>query len=116
MADRTRIDFAGINFSAYVRTRNEDGSIHSVTVPRPAFKKILRSGNVRCDRTRKLTDDYHYDAQNKGGKCDDMDPEEVIETHLGTKPWLLIYKPENPDVIRFCPYQACSFNVIDLNN
>lgn len=62
-----RHTFAGVTFAG----RESHGI---VTVPRPALRKIVASGRIRCRAAGTYTDDFAFDAATNYGKRDGVDP------------------------------------------
>lgn len=104
-AIRIKAVFAGIPFTGFTRPPRD----HTITVPVPALRKILRSRRVTVHCTGHFTDDYAGDnATNFGrGIVDPAGAEETLE--LG-KPWLC-YLDQAQNIIRFCPYRTLNYTI-----
>ena len=112
---RERVTFAGVTFSG-IRNGSEGG----ITVPKPAFRKILQSGQaaIRCEG--RYTDDYRFDLENDFGVTG-WKPAVDLADEL-TRLWLepgrsvscmrISFDPQRREVV-FSPYSNLSYQVIE---
>jgi hypothetical protein len=101
MATRVRVTFAGVDYSGFDRG---DGR---VSVPLPAFRKILDSGKVRCVKTS----DHHDDCEDSGlGAVMPAKVREALELGEPT----LLYVSADRSVVRFCPHRNLSYDIFEL--
>jgi hypothetical protein len=92
MPERVRCEFAGIKFTGF-----NYGS--SITVPTPAFRKILQSGKVRARCRYSYTDDYAWDMANDYGRRHSVSPARMLrEVSSGRRPYLLYLEVEKNEI------------------
>jgi hypothetical protein len=104
---RTRITFAGVEFSGIVRGADY------ITVPAPALRKILNGGRCIAACDYRYTDDYAGDAADNFGKGPVSNKTVEQSLDLG-KPNLCYFSPKD-GTIRFSPYQALAYTISELN-
>lgn len=101
MGARPRITFAGINFAAI------DHGNGDLTVPVPAFRKILYFGRVKIKLNRRQDDQGPLGDQNQ-----EPTPVDLL-SYLDDKPTLLYYNKKEK-AIRFSPHRNLSFTLYEI--
>jgi len=115
MKKRVRVSFGNVEFSGY---QSESGLI---TVPRPAFVKILRKGQVKIRRDYSYTDDYAWDNANNFGKRDNIDPAALLSDSFHRHVLLeggrfhgLIWLDPKRGELHYSPHSAESYTIEEV--
>lgn len=109
MAQRVRAEFAGVSFSGFQHSDNH------ITVPVPAFRKMLATGRLRGRRAYSLTDDYAFDASNDNGRWEGIEDFRWLldqDYRWGHRPWLLQLDPESR-VLHYCWHSNEAYEMVE---
>ncbi len=102
MAIRVEANFAGVNFSGFQHGQD------MITVPRPAFLKILQGGKVRVWLAADIEHDGNGANDRYGG---DVDPLAIVKDSLTWgRPWLLYLNPVKQRIV-YCPHMNLHYEV-----
>ena len=106
MATRIRTTFAGVTFSGFAHGENH------ISVPTPAFRKILATGNVTAHLRYDIEHDGNgeHDLFNKDAQVDAIRQE--FDRWHGDRPWLLYLEP-NKSILHYCPHSNRSYELVE---
>lgn len=110
---RVALTFAGVTFSGHRHSATH------VTVPVPAFKKMLRSGKVMP----RLCYDIEHDGNGSNDRFgQSVDARAFCESALKSlermgRPWLLYLAPASEGarvVLHYCPHSNLSYTLVEV--
>ena len=113
MTTRQRLTFAGVTFTGHAHSTSH------VSVPVPAFRKMLASGKLRPHLSYDIEHDGNgtYDRFNEDVRAEAFCAETLKRLEHAGRPWLLYLNPASDGaepVLHYCPHSNLSYRCTEV--